>query len=177
MKNVCTRRKQRDKWGRKRFLCECSCMFNTISWVPTPLNHEESHKLDRISWERTKKPGDYVHFKGVRINKNKYMGLFNLRVQHTALVNYRVDNLFSLLSNIIGINDDWRLKNIVYFTCAPVTRSLSISKHKTLVLHTYGICEYCILFSVLFLNLKWWWFTFYSHKPDAINLTMSEVFD
>lgn len=88
--------------------------------------------------ESEKKPDDCVHFKGVRINKNKYMGLFNLRVQHTALVNYRVDNLFSLLSNIIGINDDWRLKNIVYFTCAPVAaRSLSISKHKTLVLYLW----------------------------------------
>lgn len=43
------------------------------------------------------------------------MGLSNLRV-HSAhqpsqavRFNYRVDNLFSLLSNIIGINDDWRL--------------------------------------------------------------------
>lgn len=43
--------------------------------------------------------------------------------------------------------------------------------------YTYGVCEYCFFCSVLCLNLKWWWFTFYSHKPDAINLTMSEVFD
>lgn len=36
----------------------------------------------------------------------------------SPIVNYRVDNLFSLLSKIIGINDDWRLQADRNIVCA-----------------------------------------------------------
>lgn len=96
---------------------------STVSWVAMPLNREASHDARwtsiKLSGVQKKEEVKRNHSQSSADKCEQVYGLSNLRVHRISpIVNYRVDNLFSLLSKIIGINDDWRLQADRNIVCA-----------------------------------------------------------